>query len=89
MSQRVILLLSMVAIALIIGAIWHSDVANFTVSHYLDFIQSVQKGLHIELAELLRRVETDSFGASVALISFSFLYGVFHAAGPGHGKIII
>ena len=89
MSQRVILLLSVVAMALIIGAIWHSDVANFTVSHYLNFIQSVQKGLHIELAELLRRVETDSFGASVALISFSFLYGVFHAAGPGHGKIII
>jgi ABC-type nickel/cobalt efflux system permease component RcnA len=89
MSQRVILLLSVVAMALITGAIWHSDVANFTVSHYLNFIQSVQKGLHIELAELLRRVETDSFGASVALISFSFLYGVFHAAGPGHGKIII
>ena len=73
MSQRVIFLLSVVVMALIIGAIWHSDVANFTVSHYLNFVQSVQKGLHMELAELLRRVETDSFGASVAPISFSFL----------------
>tara|TARA_B110000977_G_C11062415_1_gene486486 strand:+ start:67 stop:1023 length:957 start_codon:yes stop_codon:yes gene_type:complete len=89
MRGRGTLILFLGTVLVIGGAIWQSDFANFSVSHYLNFIQSVQKGLHLQLADLLRRVETDSFGASVALISFSFLYGVFHAAGPGHGKIII
>mgnify|MGYP003692139201 FL=1 len=89
MRGRGTLILFLGAVLVIGGAIWQSDFANFSVSHYLNFIQSVQKGLHLQLADLLRRVETDSFGASVALISFSFMYGVFHAAGPGHGKIII
>ena len=89
MRGRGTLILFLGAVLIIGAAIWQSDFANFSVSYYLNFIQSVQKGLHLQLAGLLRRVETDSFGASVALISFSFLYGVFHAAGPGHGKIII
>jgi ABC-type nickel/cobalt efflux system permease component RcnA len=52
-------------------------------------VQSVQRDLHQSLSQALRRVETDGFSASLALIALSFFYGVFHAAGPGHGKIVI
>ncbi len=33
--------------------------------------------------------EGDPFNAGLTLISISFIYGVLHAAGPGHGKFVI
>ena len=52
-------------------------------------IQSVQRDLHIELAEAIQAVKTKGLAASWVLISLSFFYGIFHAAGPGHGKVVI
>ena len=40
------------------------------------------------LAGLIRTAKTDG-SAYWALIGISFVYGVFHAAGPGHGKAVI
>lgn len=40
------------------------------------------------LAATVRAAKTDST-AAVTLVGISFLYGVFHAAGPGHGKAVI
>ena len=40
------------------------------------------------LAGLIRTAKTDGSGYW-ALIGISFVYGVFHAAGPGHGKAVI
>jgi nickel/cobalt transporter (NicO) family protein len=41
-----------------------------------------------ELSGLIRAAKTD--GAAVwGLIGVSFIYGIFHAAGPGHGKAVI
>ncbi len=40
------------------------------------------------LATTVRAAKTDGT-ATLALIGISFLYGVFHAAGPGHGKAVI
>lgn len=52
-------------------------------------IQSVQRDLHRELANAIQAVKAKGMAASWALVSLSFLYGVFHAAGPGHGKVVI
>lgn len=54
------------------------------------YIQAEQQRLHRALAGAIRTLKAEgSVTAAWALISLSFLYGVFHAAGPGHGKAVL
>ncbi|WPU24104.1 nickel/cobalt transporter [Cedecea neteri] len=48
-----------------------------------------QRSINQELSGLLRQVAEDPSRAGLSLLSFSFAYGVLHALGPGHGKIVI
>lgn len=49
-----------------------------------------QRTLHRELTAALRALEAATdVGAALWLIAASFVYGVFHAAGPGHGKAVL
>ncbi|MFD3246184.1 nickel/cobalt transporter [Rahnella aquatilis] len=48
-----------------------------------------QRELHQELAGLLRQVKQNPMQAGMTLAGFSLIYGVIHAIGPGHGKIVI
>ncbi len=59
-------------------------------SQFVAWAYTQQRIFHQELIEGLRALTNDS-GAAAAwtLISASFLYGVFHAAGPGHGKAVL
>lgn len=53
-------------------------------------IQAWQGELYRNLAGGLRAIrEEGSVAALSALLSTSFLYGVLHAAGPGHGKVVL
>lgn len=52
-------------------------------------IQGVQRDLHRDLASALRDVSRAGFTAAWPLVVLSALYGVFHAAGPGHGKAVM
>lgn len=52
-------------------------------------VQTVQRDLHRQLATAIQAVKARGMAASWALVALSFLYGVFHAAGPGHGKLVI
>ncbi len=60
------------------------------VSRYLLQLRQVQASLHRQLAGAAGDVAaTGSSAAMFALIGIGFLYGIFHAAGPGHGKVVI
>ena len=47
------------------------------------------KRSHRELAATLQAVQEDGATAAAWLITLSFVYGVLHAVGPGHGKVVI
>ena len=50
----------------------------------------MQSRLNAELRGQLRLArDGDSWGPALAIIGISFLYGVFHAVGPGHGKVVV
>jgi len=49
----------------------------------------MQRDLHRDLAAAMRAVQASERAAFWTLTSLGFLYGVFHAIGPGHGKVII
>lgn len=50
----------------------------------------LQAELHRELSLLVRALQGEGAArAFVVLMGVSFLYGVLHAAGPGHGKAVI
>lgn len=51
---------------------------------------SIQFEVYKYVAELLTQIKTGDSNKEIwSLIFISFLYGVFHAAGPGHGKAVI
>ena len=54
-------------------------------------LQSVlwQKDLHRQMTQLLQQVAEQPHQACISLVIFSLLYGVLHALGPGHGKVVI
>jgi nickel/cobalt exporter len=52
------------------------------------FILAKQAEFYRLLSGTIRAARTDG-SAAYALLGISFLYGMFHAAGPGHGKAVI
>lgn len=54
----------------------------------LAWINVQQQGFYRTLTGALRTMRDEGTGAWM-LVAISFAYGVFHAAGPGHGKAVI
>src|SRR6056297_2885101 len=77
--------LGLLAAALLAAGLWALATSGFDPgrawSHAIAWVVTTQRELHQALATALR--------AAPALVWLGFLYGVFHAAGPGHGKIVI
>jgi len=49
----------------------------------------IQRDLHRDLATAVRAVEASGGTAFWSLVGLGFVYGAFHAVGPGHGKVVI
>ncbi len=58
------------------------------LSGFFGWIAAQQSAIYRTLSGLVEAFRTDP-RAGLALIGVSFLYGVLHAAGPGHGKAVI
>ncbi|PMO05520.1 hypothetical protein BCT19_13705 [Vibrio splendidus] len=48
-----------------------------------------QREVNSELADLLYEAKSNPWGSGSYLIGFSFIYGMLHSLGPGHGKVIV
>ncbi len=59
--------------------------------------QKIQNWLRVKQAEIIRQLssyinkfkETRDASFAITLIAASFIYGLVHAAGPGHGKVVV
>lgn len=61
----------------------------FNWASLMGLIVEVQLQLHKTMANHISQVTENPAKFGGALIAISFLYGVFHAVGPGHGKAVI
>lgn len=52
-------------------------------------VKHLQRDLHQQLVSILLAIKNEPIQMGSGLILFSLLYGIIHAAGPGHGKFII
>ncbi|HXZ45870.1 MAG TPA: nickel transporter, partial [Pseudolabrys sp.] len=59
-----------------------ADVGGFS-----GWILAKQAEFYRMLSGLIRAAKADG-SAAYTLLGISFLYGIFHAAGPGHGKAV-
>lgn len=48
-----------------------------------------QKHLYTQFTELLQAAKEHDLLAGIMLVGMSFLYGLLHSLGPGHGKVIM
>lgn len=71
-----------------IGTAEPSFQANGMFGNLLAFINLEQQNFYRLLTDSLKAMRTDPWALS-SLVGLSFAYGVFHAAGPGHGKAVI
>ncbi len=58
-------------------------------SEIIYYVQTQQQTFYRELASAIRALQGGGLHAMFVMVSVSFLYGIFHAIGPGHGKAII
>ncbi|SEK42712.1 nickel/cobalt transporter [Ectothiorhodospira marina] len=64
--------------------------ADSLLDRFVAWTITQQRALHRQLADGMEALQTAPTAANAgALILISFLYGIFHAAGPGHGKAVI
>ena len=82
--RRAVMLTALVVV-LALGALWFAGALDGVARG----LASVQRAAQNELAAAIRALRRGDPGAVAAFWALCFGYGVLHAAGPGHGKLII
>jgi len=77
---RLLLLLALAGLGVWLWRAWPG--LRFALAH-------LQLGFQRELGQLLRGAQDWQPATVLALLGLSFGYGVCHAAGPGHGKLVL
>jgi nickel/cobalt exporter len=96
-NARLFLCVVFLALLLAVSALAHSALAQTAplgalrqpaANGLFGWVLAKQALFYRELSGLIGAAKTD--GSAVwGLIGISFIYGIFHAAGPGHGKAVI
>lgn len=68
---------------IILGGIW------WMYPYLLYKVSEWQRVFNLELSAALNSLQQHYYQAGFSLTLISFLYGIFHAIGPGHGKFIL
>ncbi|WP_319583037.1 DUF1007 family protein [uncultured Pseudodesulfovibrio sp.] len=67
-----------------------ADQSVGVLSRIMDLVRSTQKELTKRLNQFGTRLKDDPWGAPLWMfLALSFVYGVVHAVGPGHGKAVV
>ncbi|GAB4265630.1 MAG: hypothetical protein Kow0013_13930 [Pararhodobacter sp.] len=74
--------LGIVAVAV---ALWQSGLFGDAQRLILDWQREFQR----VMADAVRALRAGEPGATAGLVGLSLVYGVLHAAGPGHGKVVL
>ena len=72
-----------------LGAVVLAVALLATSGGWVAFVVDTQRELHRGLAAALATVREQGPAAAGPLVALAFAYGVFHAAGPGHGKVVM
>ncbi|MGI9365687.1 MAG: nickel/cobalt transporter [Rhizobiaceae bacterium] len=80
-----------ILLPLLLMAVWLAREPLYALYiDWLGWVYAQMKSFHAMLTESVGQLaDNPSPATAMALIVGSFLYGVFHAAGPGHGKVIL
>src|ERR1044072_4009877 len=89
MNRSVTAALLLLAALAVIGAILFLPAGHALWNRTALFVFQRPQELHQSLASDLRSIGDAGPIAAVGLTVLSFIYGVLHALGPGHGKAVV
>ncbi|MBV7407618.1 nickel/cobalt transporter [Maritimibacter sp. DP1N21-5] len=79
------LILALGAVAFFLAALW--ALGGLTAARLA--IVEAQRAFQADLAGGVRALKAGTPGAALSLAGLGFVYGVLHAVGPGHGKVVM